>query len=39
MAMCTRAGIRQRIRVLDLPQPKPPPVGAQWIEAYRHWLA
>ncbi|SED14483.1 hypothetical protein SAMN04490239_7004 [Rhodococcus koreensis] len=23
---------------LDLPLPAPPPDGAEWIEAYRHWL-
>lgn len=28
----------QRIGVLDLPLPTPPPAGAQWIEAYRHWI-
>jgi hypothetical protein len=38
LAMCARGGIRQAVRVLDLPLPEPPPVGAQWIDAYRHWL-
>jgi hypothetical protein len=38
LAMCARGGIRQAVRVLDLPLPEPPPAGTQWIEAYRHWL-
>jgi len=38
LAVCARGGIRQAVRVLDLPLPEPPPVGAQWIDAYRHWL-
>jgi len=25
------------IHVLDLPLPEPPPKGAEWIAAYRHW--
>jgi hypothetical protein len=25
------------ISVLDLPLPEPPPKGARWIAAYRHW--
>jgi hypothetical protein len=37
VAYCTRGKYRQAIHVLDLPLPKPPPDGAQWIEAYRHW--
>jgi len=28
---------RQCIPILDLPVPTPPPGGAEWIEAYRHW--
>jgi hypothetical protein len=38
LAVCRRGGIRQAIRVVDLPLPVPPPAGAEWIEAYRHWL-
>ena len=36
-AVCTRGKSRQRIPILDLPLPTPPPAGAEWIEAYRHW--
>lgn len=38
VAICTRGRYRQRIPILDLPLPIPPPGGAEWIEAYRHWL-
>jgi calcium binding protein len=38
VAICARDRIRQAIRVVDLPLPEPPPAGAEWIEAYRHWL-
>lgn len=38
LAVCAHGGIRQAIRVVDLPLPEPPPAGAEWIEAYRHWL-
>lgn len=38
VAICACDGIRQAIRLLDLPLPQPPPAGAEWIEAYRHWL-
>lgn len=37
VAVCERAGQRQRISLLDLPLPSPPPEGAEWIEAYRYW--
>jgi len=37
VAHCRRGANRQAIGVLDLLLPKPPPEGAQWIEAYRHW--
>jgi len=37
VAVCRRARIRQRIPLLDLPLPTPPPTGAEWIEAYRYW--
>jgi hypothetical protein len=37
VAICTRGGNRQKIDVLDLPLPTPPPAGAEWIDACRHW--
>lgn len=37
VAVCRRGAKRQRIPILDLPLPKPPPAGAEWIEAYRRW--
>jgi hypothetical protein len=37
VADCVRDGHHQAISVLDLPLPEPPPRGAQWIAAYRHW--
>ena len=36
--ICACGGIRQAIRVVDLPLPAPPSAGAKWIEAYRYWL-
>jgi Calcium binding len=35
VAICTRGAHVQRIPVVDLPLPKPPPEGFEWIEAYR----
>jgi len=37
VAVCRRGRKRQRIPILDLPLPNPPPTGAEWIEAYRRW--
>ena len=37
VADCVRDGHHQAISVLDLELPEPPPKGAQWIAAYRHW--
>jgi hypothetical protein len=37
VADCVRDGHHQAISVFDLPLPEPPPKGAQWIAAYRHW--
>jgi hypothetical protein len=36
VADCVRDGQHQAISVL-LPLPEPPPKGAEWIAAYRHW--
>jgi hypothetical protein len=36
-AVCERDGERQRIDLLDLPLPSPPPSGVEWIAAYRRW--
>ena len=35
--VCRRGGNRQRLPILDLPVPEPPPNGWKWIEAYRYW--
>ena len=37
VAICTRDRERRTIPILDLPLPTPPPEGAEWIDAYRHW--
>jgi hypothetical protein len=37
VAVCRRGRETQRISLLDLPLPSPPPKGAEWIAAYRHW--
>jgi hypothetical protein len=37
VAVCRRGRQRQRIPLLNLPLPSPPPDGWEWIEAYRHW--
>jgi len=37
VAICRRGTSRQRIPILDLPLPDPPPKGAEWIDAYRRW--
>jgi hypothetical protein len=38
VAICRRNGSSQRIPILDLPLPTPPPRGAEWIDAYRRWV-
>lgn len=38
VAICARGRWQQRIPILDLPLPTPPPGGVEWIEAYHHWL-
>ena len=37
VAVCSRGKFRQRIPLLDLPIPSPPPDGADWIAAFRRW--
>jgi hypothetical protein len=37
VAICRRGRILQPIGLRDLPLPDPPPAGAEWIEAFRHW--
>ena len=37
VGVCQRDTLRQRISVLDLPLPDPPPKGSEWIDAYRRW--
>lgn len=37
VALVRRGSERQRILLLDLPLPDPPPAGWEWIAAYRHW--
>lgn len=36
-AVCRRGKYKQRVDILDLPLPSPPPTGSEWIEAWRHW--
>lgn len=38
VAVCSRGRLRQRVRIIDLSLPDPPPKGAEWIEAYRRWI-
>ena len=35
VALCKHGQHMQRVPVVDLPLPKPPPEGFEWIEAYR----
>src|SRR5208337_3012006 len=37
VAICKRGSKRQRVSILDLPLPSPPPQGAEWIAAYKYW--
>ena len=37
VVVCRRGRERQRLPILDLPLPDPPPGGWKWIEAYRYW--
>ncbi|MFN0104479.1 MAG: hypothetical protein ACKV2U_20630 [Bryobacteraceae bacterium] len=37
VAICSGGREQRKMRLLDVPLPSPPPEGAQWIAAYRHW--
>ena len=37
VTVCSRGKSRQRVPILDLPLPDPPPEGWEWIEAFRRW--
>jgi hypothetical protein len=39
VAICQVGRRRQRLPIHALPLPSPPPDGAEWIEAYRHWMS
>lgn len=38
VAICRRGKYRQTVPLLNLPIPTSPPIGVEWIEAYRRWL-
>ena len=35
--ICQHGRDKQRVSILELPLPSPPPEGAEWIGAYRYW--
>jgi hypothetical protein len=37
VAICWKGKAKQRISLMELPLPSPPPEGAEWIIAYRYW--
>ena len=37
VSVCERGKASQRISIIDLPLPDPPPRGSEWIDAYRRW--
>jgi hypothetical protein len=39
VAICRAGKHRQAISLADLRLPCPPPEGAEWIAAYRHWVS
>ena len=39
VAVCLRDRERRTVPLLELTLPKPPPKGAEWIEAYRLWVS
>ena len=38
VAFCKRGIDVRKLRLIDVPLTSPPPEGAEWIAAYRHWL-
>ncbi len=38
VALCRRGEDVEEIPILELRLPTPPPTGAEWIAAYRHWV-
>jgi hypothetical protein len=37
VAVCRQDSKRQRISILELPLPSPPPEGVEWIATFRYW--
>jgi hypothetical protein len=37
VAVCQRGGLKQKLRLLELPLPTSRPAGSECIDAYRHW--
>ena len=37
VAVCRRVSKRQRISILEIRLPSPPPEGTEWIAAFRYW--
>src|SRR5512137_915201 len=37
VAVCARGRSRQRVPILELPLPNPPPAGSEWVDAFRRW--
>jgi hypothetical protein len=37
LAICSAGKHKQKLPLLELPLPEPPPKGHEWILAYRHW--
>lgn len=38
MAICRRDQDQQKLPLLEVPLPEPPPKGWEWISAYRYWV-
>jgi len=37
IAVCRRRGKREKVQLLDVELPVPPPRGAEWVAAYHRW--